>query len=108
MTAPEERKELISLISEATLAGARQAHACNILGLSARTIQRWQRGDLTRWTGARYGTMSRATSFLSTNAPSCWRSRIRLNSVICRQARSCRDWQTSNAISPPNRRSTGY
>jgi putative transposase len=32
MTAPEERKELISLISEATLAGARQAHACNILG----------------------------------------------------------------------------
>jgi transposase InsO family protein len=45
MTAPEERKELISLISEATLAGARQAHACNIMGLSARTVQRWQRGE---------------------------------------------------------------
>ena len=45
MTAPEERNELISLISEATLAGARQAHTCNILGLSARTVQRWQRGD---------------------------------------------------------------
>jgi putative transposase len=45
MTAPEERKELISLISEATLAGARQAYACNILGLSARTVQRWQRGE---------------------------------------------------------------
>ena len=45
MTAPEERKALISLISEATLAGARQAHACDILGLSARTVQRWQRGE---------------------------------------------------------------
>jgi hypothetical protein len=45
MTAPEERRELISLISEATLAGARQARACNILGLSARTLQRWQRGE---------------------------------------------------------------
>ncbi|MFM0097144.1 hypothetical protein PQQ87_16145 [Paraburkholderia nemoris] len=45
MTAPEERKELFSLINEATLAGAHQAHACNILGLSARTVQRWQRGE---------------------------------------------------------------
>ncbi|TFE36641.1 MULTISPECIES: helix-turn-helix domain-containing protein [Paraburkholderia] len=45
MTGPEERKTLTSLISEATLAGARQAHACNMLGLSsARTVQRWQRG----------------------------------------------------------------
>lgn len=45
MTAPEERNELISLIGEATLAGARQARACNIMGLSARTLQRWQRGE---------------------------------------------------------------
>ncbi|WP_043289343.1 DDE-type integrase/transposase/recombinase, partial [Paraburkholderia oxyphila] len=45
MTAPEERKALIGLINEATLSGARQAHACKILGLSARTVQRWQRGE---------------------------------------------------------------
>ncbi|PVX70883.1 transposase InsO family protein [Paraburkholderia unamae] len=45
MTAPEERKALIGLINEATLAGARQAHACKILGLSARTVQRWYRGE---------------------------------------------------------------
>ncbi|SAK95454.1 integrase catalytic subunit [Caballeronia catudaia] len=45
-----------------------------------------------RWTGARYGTMSRVTSSLPTNAPSFWRSRTRPNSVICRQARSCLDW----------------
>jgi hypothetical protein len=45
MTAPEERKVLIGLVNEATLAGVRQAHACKILGLSARTVQRWQRGE---------------------------------------------------------------
>ncbi|MGF6305045.1 hypothetical protein OKW42_008398 [Paraburkholderia sp. WC7.3d] len=42
MTTPEERR---ALISEATLTGAREADACNNLGLSsARTVQRWQRG----------------------------------------------------------------
>lgn len=45
MTALEERKTLIGLISEATLAGARQAPACEMLGLSARTVQRWQGGE---------------------------------------------------------------
>ncbi|BDC45811.1 helix-turn-helix domain-containing protein [Paraburkholderia terrae] len=45
MTVPEERKALVGLISEATLAGARQAHACDILGSSARTLRRWQRGE---------------------------------------------------------------
>ncbi len=42
MTSLEERQIVISLISEATTAGARQEHACEILGLSARTLQRWQ------------------------------------------------------------------
>ncbi|WOD14519.1 integrase core domain-containing protein [Paraburkholderia kirstenboschensis] len=45
MTGLEERKTLISLISEATLAGARQAPACEMLGLSARTVQRWRGGE---------------------------------------------------------------
>ncbi|WP_224796836.1 DDE-type integrase/transposase/recombinase, partial [Pandoraea sputorum] len=45
MTAPEERQALIGLIHEASLAGARQAHTCKILGLSVRTVQRWQRGE---------------------------------------------------------------
>ena len=44
MTGLEERKTLIGLISEATMAGARQAPACEMLGLSARTVQRWQGG----------------------------------------------------------------
>jgi transposase InsO family protein len=45
MTALEERKTLLGLISEATTAGARQARACEVLGLSARTVQRWQGGE---------------------------------------------------------------
>ena len=44
MTSPEERATLNELISEATTAGARQARACAMLGLSARTAQRWQGG----------------------------------------------------------------
>ena len=44
MTPLEERKTLIGLINEATLAGARQAPACSILGLSEHTVQRWQSG----------------------------------------------------------------
>lgn len=45
MTSLEERKTLIGLIVEATAAGARQVRACGVLGLSARTIQRWQSGE---------------------------------------------------------------
>ncbi|WP_084010107.1 DDE-type integrase/transposase/recombinase [Pandoraea oxalativorans] len=40
MTSPAQRQALIGLIHEATLAGARQAHACKIVGLSARTVER--------------------------------------------------------------------
>lgn len=63
MTTLDERKTLIGLISEATMAGARQARACDMVGLSARTVQRWQGGEpLMPWTGARYDTMSHLTS----------------------------------------------
>jgi transposase InsO family protein len=44
MTSPEERATLQELIGEATTAGARQASACAMLGLSARTLQRWHGG----------------------------------------------------------------
>ena len=44
MSSPEERATLQELIGEATTAGARQARACAVLGLSARTVQRWQGG----------------------------------------------------------------
>jgi transposase InsO family protein len=42
MTAHEERKQVIVLLNESITAGARQAQACDVLGLSERTLQRWQ------------------------------------------------------------------
>jgi len=38
----EERKELIVLINQAQAAGARQSEACEIIGISAKTLQRWE------------------------------------------------------------------
>ena len=40
-----ERQLVVTLLSDAKLAGARQRPACAVLGLSVRTIQRWQRED---------------------------------------------------------------
>ncbi len=50
MSSLSERQQVVTLLNEATLAGARLKPACAILGLSARTIQRWHedgsmRGD---------------------------------------------------------------
>ena len=40
MTALEERQQVVALVQEAAAAGARQAPACAVLGLSERTLQR--------------------------------------------------------------------
>jgi len=45
MTTHEERKQLIVLLNESITSGARQAQACEVLGLSERTLQRWQTGE---------------------------------------------------------------
>jgi transposase InsO family protein len=45
MTILEERKQVIVLLNESTSAGARLAQACEVLGLSERTLQRWQKGE---------------------------------------------------------------
>lgn len=44
MTSLTERNSITHLIEECTNAGARQSHACSTIGLSARTLQRWQNG----------------------------------------------------------------
>ena len=43
MTSLLQRRQVIALVSEATQAGARQEHACAVICLSERTLQRWQR-----------------------------------------------------------------
>jgi len=45
MTTREERLQVVALVQEATASGARQAQVCAVLGLSERTLQRWQQGE---------------------------------------------------------------
>lgn len=45
MTSLQQRQTLIDSVAKATAAGARQAQACTVLGLSPRTLQRWQAGE---------------------------------------------------------------
>jgi len=40
-----ERKDIISQINEACQSGARQAEACEVIGISAKTLQRWHNRD---------------------------------------------------------------
>lgn len=42
MTTPVQRQQCLNWVSDAVQAGARQQPACHILGLSKRTVQRWQ------------------------------------------------------------------
>jgi transposase len=42
MISAPDRREAVQLIEEAVVAGARRAQACAELGLSLRTLQRWQ------------------------------------------------------------------
>jgi putative transposase len=41
-----ERQQVVTMLTEAMLAGARQKPACALLGLSVRTVQRWQEADV--------------------------------------------------------------
>ena len=43
MTSLAQRQTLLALIDKACHDGARLAKACRQIGLSARTVQRWQR-----------------------------------------------------------------
>lgn len=45
MTTLQQRQTVVESIAEATAAGARQDQACAVLGLSPRTLQRWQAGE---------------------------------------------------------------
>lgn len=43
LTLSEERQEIVSLVSVACLAGAKQEVACEIIGISTKTLQRWKK-----------------------------------------------------------------
>ena len=48
MTSLIERSQVITLVAEAIVAGARQDRACAAITLSKRALQRWQRDQLRR------------------------------------------------------------
>ena len=43
MTSDQQRQNVLSLIAQACADGARLSPACRQIGLSARSVQRWQR-----------------------------------------------------------------
>jgi transposase InsO family protein len=45
MTSHTEREQIIVLLTESVAAGARQQQSCVIMGLSTRTVQRWQQDE---------------------------------------------------------------
>lgn len=50
-TLETDRKEALGLILEATVAGARKEKCCEVLGISLRTVQRWERCSADRRKG---------------------------------------------------------
>ena len=44
----EERTHIIKLVSQAQEGGARQSKACELIGLSAKTLQRWEQAGNTQ------------------------------------------------------------
>lgn len=48
MTLPAQRETILNLIKESVVAGARQKKACRIIGISAKTFQRWSQSNNTR------------------------------------------------------------
>ena len=42
MTTTQQREDVVKLIEEAVVAGARSAEACKIVGIDVRTLQRWK------------------------------------------------------------------
>ncbi|MCD6581505.1 MAG: helix-turn-helix domain-containing protein, partial [Desulfuromusa sp.] len=45
LTTKKDRESIILLIKEAISSGARQSKACEIIGISAKTLQRWMKPD---------------------------------------------------------------
>ncbi|HAV9700851.1 TPA: hypothetical protein JLG89_004782 [Escherichia coli] len=46
LTPLSERQKIINLVSEAVSSGARKTQACQCIGISVRTLQRWMQGGV--------------------------------------------------------------
>lgn len=48
-----QRQTILDLVDTAVRDGARLARACDVIGISARCLQRWREGEAPRWTDRR-------------------------------------------------------
>jgi hypothetical protein len=95
MSGAQQRKELLELIGQACTAGARLKRACAQVGLSERTVQRWQHPDGQDGDHRASGLHERAEPPNKLSA-------------FERPARSFLAWPTKGATSPVNRPCIGY
>ena len=77
MIPAQEKEHVLSLIDEACSAGARLHKACELLGLSSRTVQRWRnpdtlkdkRGESSQSPGNKIGELERQVILDTMNSP---------------------------------------
>jgi hypothetical protein len=101
-----EREVILSAIDEAQASGARLANACQMVGISARTIERWR--DQPEGEDARHGPHHRPPNALSPTEEAQVMSVLtssRYAEVSPKQ--QFRSWLTRVCISPRNRPFTG-
>ncbi len=102
------RRQILDGIEQAKQAGARQAHACELLGLSSRTPQRWQKtGDLRdkrteTWhvPSNKLSEAERQRIVAIANSPTY--------AGLGYQVKSCHAWPIRVNMSPPNRVFTAF
>src|SRR5690606_9103250 len=102
LTSLPERQQFVDGLNEAVAAGARKTVACDELGISLRTLQRWTKEDVMRAdarTTTQRPTPHNALSLAERDAILAVCNSTR----TCRPARSCRGWRIRGATWPRNR-----
>ena len=89
MTTHEEREQVIVLLNESVTAGARRAKACEVLGLSERTLQRWQTDGTVCCDQRPLREYQPPHKLTEIERAAVLAAACLMNSAICRRVRSC-------------------
>ncbi len=109
MISHPDRERAVRLIDEAIAAGARKRQACETLGITLRTYQRWTaEGDGIKADGRPTAKRQAPRHKLNEEERAkVLEVAIAPNSAVYRPARSYRRWRTRASTSPRNRVSIG-
>ena len=111
MMSVQQRQNLLSLIDQACADGARLKPACRQIGLSCRSVQRWQRTDAAEGDQRQSGKRRYACPTNKLREDERQAVMATLNSEAffgtCRPARSCLGWLTAEFMWRPSPRCTG-